>query len=116
MLSEYVNKYREISAGIRTWDSLTPKKKWSIIHDIAQYAGYLIGFRFLGDCEIFWFSYFGGFVVGLYSILATYTFIVYSLEAQFTQGLACFAISGLYYAVSLNISIFIFIFFSINEP
>lgn len=92
-------KYRELVAGVRSWDSLTSREKWQLIYDIGKYSGYMFGYRCMGDNRVIWFSYLIVSVYVVYVTLATYTVILRTLDGHFLDGISCLAIGGLYTSV-----------------
>lgn len=73
----------------KEWPHKTPKEKWQVLCDIPGILLKIFGIRILGDCRVYWLSYFGLFLALNYLCLATYTIIYFGIQGRLIHGTRC---------------------------
>lgn len=97
----------EIEAIRADWPNKSPKQKWQILCDIPDTLLRIFGIRILGDCRVYWLTFFGSFLAINYFSLAIYTLIYFARDGRFWQGTRCLCGVGIVAAVRFENTKFI---------
>lgn len=84
-----LNFRTELRTLMREWPNRTPKQKWKFLSDIPDVLLQVFGIRILGDCCVYWLSFFPSILVFNYFGLAIYSIIYYALDGRFIFGTRC---------------------------
>lgn len=82
----FINEFRLLRQG---WPNRSPKEKWQFLCDIPDVLLKIFGIRILGDCRVYWLSFFSSFLVLNYFGLSIYTLIYYGNTGRFMFGTRC---------------------------
>lgn len=100
-----LNFRKELQKLYRNWPNRTPKQKWKLLSDIPDLLLQIFGIRILGDCRVYWLSFFPSLLVLNYFCLAIYSLIYYANDGRFIFGTRCLCGVGIVAMVSSNRSI-----------
>lgn len=100
LFNRYIDAFNEIKTISFDWDKFTPKRKWETLYKVGDVTGRLIGLNILTDTKLsgHWFLLL--IVIVLYYSLAAYTIVYYGIKGQFSEGITCLSLAGLYTQVS----------------
>lgn len=84
-----LNLLKEIRILRQGWSNRTPKQKWQFMCDVPDVLLKIFGIRILGDCRVYWLSFFPSLLVLNYFGLSIYTIIYYGRSGRFILGTRC---------------------------
>lgn len=90
-----LNFRAELQTILREWSNRTPKQKWKFLSDIPDVLLKIFGIRILGDCHVYWLSFFPSLLVLNYIGLSIYTIIYYAKDGRFIFGTSCLCGAGI---------------------
>lgn len=96
-----LNFLREYRTLCREWPNRSPKQKWKFMSDIPDVLLKIFGIRILGDCRVYWLSFFPSLLVLNYLGLAIYSIIYYAQDGRFIFGTRCLCGAGIVATVSV---------------
>lgn len=97
-----LNLLNEFRAVRREWPNRTPKQKWKFLSDIPDVLLKIFGIRILGDCRVYWLSFFPSLLVINYFGLGIYSIIYYAQDGRFMFGTRCLCGLGIVSTVSVS--------------
>lgn len=113
-----LNIRAELRKLLREWPSRTPKQKWIFLSDIPDVLLKIFGIRILGDCRVYWLSFFPSLLVFNYFGLGFYSIIYYARDGRFVFGTRCLCGVGIVSTVSVSVHfkyIVLFFFFCLQQ-
>lgn len=96
-----LNFFKEFQKLRQEWPNRSPKQKWKVLSDIPDVLLKIFGIRILGDCRVYWLSFFPSCLVVNYVGLAIYTLIYYGIDGRFIFGTPCLCGAGIVATVSI---------------